>query len=163
MISGVSLITARQLFLREALDRLAEDDRVVAVMVSGSTARGDADEWSDLDLVVVSAEEQASVLRGPADAEGFGDLLIWVDCSFNAPIGGTMAFSRYQSPEGMVLVDWTVWPKSAARRPIGTELVWSAQQVELEPFDGNVVDLTLSRPRRHLAPYTRQQRAEWEL
>ena len=158
-----SLLAARQEFLNQAVERLGADPRVAAVLLGGSTARGEADEWSDLDLVLVSNEDPASLLSGPHEAEVFGDLAIWVDCSFNAPPGGTMAFSRYLAPEGMLLVDWTVWPAGTGRRPTATELVWIAPGFDLEPFDGNVVDLTVSRPRRRPPPYSRQQRAEWEL
>lgn len=158
-----ALLRARQAFLERAVERLARDPRVLAVLVSGSTGRGQADDWSDLDLVLVSGEDPASLLSGPHEAEEFGDLAIWVDCSWNAPPGGTMAFSRYLAPEGMLLVDWTVWPAWAGRRTTGTELLWSAAGFELESFDGNVAELTLSRERRQPPPHSRQQRAEWEL
>lgn len=116
----MSLTSAREVFLSTALEGLTQDDRVLAVMMSGSTGRGEAEEWSDLDLIAISAPDSESVLACPSEAERYGDLLIWVDCSFNAPPGGTMALARYASPEGMVLVDWTVWPVEVAKRTAGS-------------------------------------------
>jgi hypothetical protein len=136
---------------------------VAAVLLSGSGGRGEADEWSDVDLYVVSIEEEATVLSCPSEAERFGDLAVWVDCAFNAPIGGTQAFSRYLVPEGLVMVDWNAWPLAQARLTTGSRLLWARAGVELEPYDGNLVELTLAGPRRHPPPYSRQQRAEWEL
>ena len=158
-----SLAAAHQVFLEQAVELLSADRRVDAVLITGSAGRGEQDEWSDLDIGVVSSEDQATVLASPSEAERFGDLGIWVDCSFNAPIGGTMAFSRYLTVDGLVLVDWHVWPAEAARATSGTRVLWTRSGVALSSFDGTVVDLVSSRPRRTLPPYSRQQRAEWEL
>jgi len=84
----MSLLEAHREFLRRALDQLTQDPRLAAVLVSGSTGRGEEDEWSDLDLVVVCDESTAT---------------------------------------------------------------------------GTFHDLVVSRPRRVIPPYSRQQRAEWEL
>src|SRR5437588_186632 len=95
-------------------------------MLSGSGGRDEADEWSDLDIIVAAADEvSAEVLSDPHAAEAFGDLVVWVDCSFNASPGGSMTFSRYLVPEGMVMVDWHVWPASQARRTAGSKLLWT--------------------------------------
>ena len=159
----MSLLQAHRAFLERALDRLTPDPRVAAVLLAGSAGRGEADEWSDLDIIVVADEETATVLATPAEAGHLGDLAIWVDCSFNAPFGGTQAFTRYLVPEGMVLVDCNAWPLAAARHPVGARLLWIRDGLAIEPFDGTSVDFVKSRPRRKMPPYSRQQRAEWEL
>jgi predicted nucleotidyltransferase len=151
-------------FLESATERLADDSRVAAVLLVGSAGRGDADEWSDLDIDVIADDECSSdVLSNAHSAEQFGDLLVWVDCSFNAVIGGTMAFSRYDSDAGTVMVDWHVFPRSSGRVTDGSRLLWSREGLELDRFEGNIVDLVSSRERRKIPPYSRQQRAEWEL
>jgi predicted nucleotidyltransferase len=155
---------AHDSFLQSAVDRLAEDSRVAAVVLVGSAGRGEADEWSDLDLVVIAEDDHsAQVLSNPHEAEQFGDLLVWVDCSFNAVVGGTMAFTRYGSEAGSVMVDWHVFPRATGRLTTGSRLLWSRSGVELERFAGGVVDLVSSHERRRTPPYSRQQRAEWEL
>ena len=160
----MSVRTAQGEFLQAAVERLAGDERVAAVLLVGSAARGEADEWSDLDIEVVADDEvSAGVLSHPHEAERFGDLLVWVDCSFNAVAGGTMAFSRYGSDAGLVMVDWHVLPLSAARRTEGARVLWARPEVELEVFDGTIVDLIGAGSPRRIPPYSRQQRSEWEL
>ena len=159
----MTLLDAHRSFLDRAQAVLADDDRVLAIVLTGSAGRGEQDEWSDLDIGVMSSEANATVLATPTEAERLGDLAIWVDCSFNAPIGGTMAFSRYLVPEGLVLVDWHIWPSGAGRATSGSQVLWTRAGFDLEPFDGTLVDWVGSQSRRSPPPYSRQQRAEWEL
>lgn len=155
---------AQNRFLESAVDRLVADARVAAVVLVGSAGRGDADDWSDLDIDVIADDEHSSkVLSNPHAAEQFGDLLLWVDCSFNAVVGGTMAFSRYASEAGTVMVDWHVFPRSSGHLTTGSRVLWSRNDIELDRFDGNIVDLVSSQERRKTPPYSRQQRAEWAL
>lgn len=74
-----------------------------------------------------------------------------------------MAFSRYRSNAGPLLVDWHVFPLASARRTQGARVLWSRPDLELPTFDGNIVDLVGASERRTIPPYSRQQRAEWEL
>lgn len=160
----MSLTAAREQFLDRALEQLAHDRRVAAVIISGSSGRGEADEWSDLDLnVVVDDEASPDFLSHPSDAEQFGDLVLWVDCSFNAVPGGSMSFSRYASEAGLVMVDWNASPLSTAQLTAGSRLLWSRPGVELPTFSGNLVELIDATGRRRPPPYSSQQRAEWEL
>lgn len=155
---------AQDQFLQATVDKLAGDDRVSAILLVGSAGRGEADEWSDLDIDVIADDEWSSEVVSCAHAaEEFGDLAVWVDCSFNAVVGGTMAFSRYLCDAGLLMVDWHVFPRSAARLTEGAQVLWSRPGFVLEPFDGNLVDLVLASQRRRIEPYSRQQRAEWEL
>jgi predicted nucleotidyltransferase len=160
----MALLALHRRFLNETVQSLAQDPAVAAVLLSGSGGRGEADDWSDLDLAVVVDDDAGEQYLGHAKAlEAFGDLVVWVDCSFNAPPGGSMSFSRYLVDASLVLVDWSIWPRALARHTEGSVLLWSRAGVDLAPFDGNLVDLVLSSPRREPPPYSRQQRAEWEL
>jgi predicted nucleotidyltransferase len=159
----MSLLEARAAFLDEALARLKRDDRVVAVLLGGSTERGEADNWSDLDIQVISSETSASVVSSPNEAERFGDLAIWVDCSWNAPVGGTMAFARYLGPEGLIMVDWNAWPLAAACLPSGCRPLWIRPGTAVPTFEGTLHEWISSRPRQTTVPYSYQQRFEWEL
>ena len=151
-------------FLADAVRRLQRDERVAAVVLTGSGGRGEADDWSDLDINVIAADDDSSELLANAhEAEAFGDLVVWVDCSFNAPPGGAMTFARYVVGDDLVLVDWHAWPRSRGRLTAGAKVLWARTGVALEPFDGTVVDLTGSQVLRTIPPYSRQQRAEWEL
>ena len=84
----MSVVEAQHEFLEATTERLSADAGVAAVILVGSAGRGEADDWSDLDIDVVADDEcSAEVLSHPYAAEQFGDLLVWVDCSFNAVIG----------------------------------------------------------------------------
>jgi hypothetical protein len=157
------LLEAHRAFCERAVRQLVEDARVVALLACGSTGRQEEDEWSDLDLLVVSSEDPVSVVASAADAARFGDLVVWVDCSFNAPAGGAQAFARYITPEGLLLVDWNSWPLAAARVATGTRVLWSRPGVTLDAFPGSFHDLVASQPRRQIPPYNKEQRAAWEL
>lgn len=160
----MSLLEIHRSFLAATVERLQADDRVVAVVLTGSGGRGDADEWSDLDINVIAEDERSeSLLSHAASAEDYGDLAVWVDCSFNAPPKGAMTFARYLVGDDLVLVDWHVWPLELARLTSGAVIQWVRPDVNLEPFDGTVVDLTSSMSLRTPPPYSKQQRAEWEL
>ena len=74
-----------------------------------------------------------------------------------------MTFARYLVGDDLVLVDWHVWPLERARLTTGSSILWQRAGLQLEPFDGTVVDLTSSQELRTIPPYSRQQRAEWEL
>jgi len=55
---------AHQALLQRIIDAYAHDDRVLAVSVIGSLARGTWDAWSDLDLDIVVTEELDAVAEG---------------------------------------------------------------------------------------------------
>ena len=160
----MSLLELHRAFLAVTVDRLAADERVAAVVLTGSGGRGEADEWSDLDINVMADDDQSEALLSCAEsAEEYGDLAVWVDCSFNAPPKGAMTFARYLVGDDLVLVDWHVWPLALARLTAGASILWARPELQLAPFDGTVVDLTSSQTLRTIPPYSRQQRAEWEL
>jgi predicted nucleotidyltransferase len=52
---GERFAAARTAWVREATVQFEADERISAVLVSGSLGRGTADEWSDVDLVIVLA------------------------------------------------------------------------------------------------------------
>jgi predicted nucleotidyltransferase len=86
--SAVRLRDLHDQFLADAVSRLERDERVGAVVLTGSAGRGEADDWSDLDINVIATDDESSELLASAhEAEAHGDLAVWVDCSFNAPPG----------------------------------------------------------------------------
>jgi predicted nucleotidyltransferase len=160
----MSLLERHRAFLAATVDHLATDERVAAVVLTGSGGRGEADEWSDLDInVIVDNDASEAMLSCAASAEDYGDLAVWVDCSFNAPPKGAMSFARYLVGDDLVLVDWHVWPVALARSTSGSSILWARPDLELKTFDGTLVDLTSSQTLRKIPPYSRQQRAEWDL
>jgi len=164
MSRAVAIDVAHRTFERHAAEQLAGDSRVVAAFVSGSRGGRAGDAWADIDVHVLADDAVShEVLATPAGAEHYGDLVLWVDCSFNAPAGGTMAFARYLVDGELVLVDWHVWPARMACLPTGSRLVYQrADCPALAPFDGTTVDRLVTEERRRVPPWSKQQRIEWE-
>lgn len=157
-----SLVRAREGWLHDSVQRLAADDRIVAVWLSGSMARGTGDAWADLDLcVVVPDEHSSSVLTRAADGEVLGELLAWCECPFNAPVGGSQVLARYRVDGHLVMSDINVWPLSFASKFPGTvELIPPRQGVPTT--DHSQYELLAQGQLRPAQPYSRMERAEWE-
>jgi len=75
--SGAGLPEPHASFLRQALERLREDPRLVGVAAGGSYLTGAMDQWSDLDLIVAAepAAYAAVIADRPRIAASLGDLL----------------------------------------------------------------------------------------
>jgi predicted nucleotidyltransferase len=56
-VSGPGPARDRSLVVSRFVDACSADDRVVAAFLRGSHARGEADEYSDLDLCVITRDE----------------------------------------------------------------------------------------------------------
>jgi predicted nucleotidyltransferase len=63
----VETTTATEEIIRRAVEHLLQKIRVQQVILFGSHARGDADEWSDIDLAVISPDFARMSQRGVMD------------------------------------------------------------------------------------------------
>src|SRR4026209_738451 len=104
---------------------LSNDERFVAAWLTGSYARHEADEVSDLDLHVVTAEvyceslcasqEQVNHRTAAARLAVFNKFgtPAWIhENNNNAPEGGTFTFVLYA--ESALMVDWVLIPMAGA-------------------------------------------------
>jgi predicted nucleotidyltransferase len=138
----------------ELLDRivteLSSDERFVAAWLTGSYARNEADEVSDLDLHVVvdetfsvslcARQEQVSnktTAERLALFSKFGKPALIHENNSNAPEGGTFTFVMYS--HSALMVDWTLIPQSKAERPFSSLLLFDKAgipvSVPLQPED----------------------------
>src|SRR5262245_12518988 len=119
--------TARDALIDRLHASLGADPRFVAAWLGGSVGRGDADDWSDVDLYVAVAEEACATLcdrpegmspaLSPARRElaaGFGDLAVEGENSMNAGPDGVAMNVIYGEPP--LVVDWYLLPEATARR-----------------------------------------------
>lgn len=120
------LAAVRGEWLDEALSSLRADPRVEGVALVGSLGRGEADDWSDVDLLVVVG---APAPPGPFAPWGGAELV--VDARQNAPAGATSVGTLYVRSGLPLGVDWYVHPAPTA--------VW--------PSDCRVVHEATARPR----------------
>jgi hypothetical protein len=134
----------REVLLTSIITELSADERCVAAWLTGSYARGDADEVSDLDLAVVIVEPYAEILCARQEKVShkttperlalfsrFGEPAMLHENNHNAPKGGTFTFVMYA--ETGVTVDWILIPQGAALRPYSSRLLFEKTTVVVAP------------------------------
>lgn len=147
----------RQGLLDRIRDALELDDRVRAAWLEGSTARGTTDALSDLDMVVVVSDAALGAVAGgparPVDYRGVLDSprgrwvseiaepLLLLEAPQNAPAGGAFLTSFFAGVAGPQQVDWAWLPRTTARRPIESVLLF-----ERDSIPGEVVELDADGP-----------------
>ncbi len=115
---------------------LEGDDRVAAAWLFGSLGRGGEDDWSDIDIFVAVADADFSgVSQGRrAFTARVGEPLIVVEAPSCAPPSGAFLTVCYDSPSGLLIVDWYWQPQSLARVWRPTRLLFD--RVGLPHWDG---------------------------
>ena len=107
----------RDAWLDATASVLAADPRIVGWGLVGSFGRGEADSWSDLDLLVFVRDGDFGAFTSP---EGNGYWFTadrFTDARRNAPAGATSVGSLYIRSGLPIGVDWYVYPASMAAWP----------------------------------------------
>lgn len=123
-------VRARSEWLSQAVEQLAADRRVEAVVLTGSLARGGGDTWSDIDIIVcVNEEGRASTIEATeAWVSSFGAPLYVLEARWNAPVGGAQLNTLYNLDAALTLyVDWNLWPISLGVAASNTRTVFERQ------------------------------------
>lgn len=90
-----------------------DDERVAAVLVTGSLGRKTADLWSDIDLVIVLARgaEEDVLPNRDEFVRRFGVAVFVFDSPWNAPLDGAQVNALYDvGCDWPLYVDWDLWP-----------------------------------------------------
>ena len=120
----------RDALLQHILAILNTDERFVAAWLTGSLARGEGDDFSDLDLSVVVADAYIDRLCSCSSVavtentspdrmalyEQFGQPLIL--CEDRSWLGEGAGFNHVSYRETAVVVDWAFLPQAKAQRPM---------------------------------------------
>jgi predicted nucleotidyltransferase len=116
----------RDALLARAVELLQADDRIVAAWLFGSIGRGDADNWSDIDLWIVVSDEYIADVSDErlTFLSRLGTLLLTSEAPQNAPPGGAYLPGMYTGAYGPHIVDCYWAPQSSATRPPGTRLLF---------------------------------------
>ena len=138
---------SREVLLTSLVTELSADERCVAAWLTGSYARNDADEVSDLDVTVVITEpygeslcarhEQVSHQTTPerlALFSKFGKPALIHENNNNAPPGGTFTFVLYAGSS--LMVDWTLRPQKSAERPFNSRILFEKANIPVSPAPG---------------------------
>ena len=123
-------LAARKRTLSEYVERihavLEADDRVQAAWLTGSLARGDSDDLSDIDLVVVvSDSDLTGIVTNRYDfVAQVGTPVLLLENPQNAPPGGAYLLALYPGEAGPMHVDWFLEPLSGSRVPDDAEVLF---------------------------------------
>jgi hypothetical protein len=137
---------SREVLRTSLITELSADERFVAAWLTGSYARNDADEVSDLDITVVIAEPYSEILCARQDQVShqatperlaifsrFGKPALIHENNHNAPEGGTFTFVMYAG--SAIMVDWVLVPLSNARRPSSSRLLFEKANIPVSPAE----------------------------
>lgn len=135
---------SREVLLTSIITELSADERYMAAWLTGSYARDDADEVSDLDITVVIGESYSQVLCARQEQVShqttperlalfskFGQPALIHENNRNAPEGGTFTFVLYA--ESAAMVDWVLVPLRNAKRPYSSRLLFEKAKVLVSP------------------------------
>lgn len=109
------LADIRSRWLSAVIGSLREDPVVAGASLVGSLGAGHADDWSDVDLLVVVDDARIDDYAAPGRLPcGPGELAVAFDARHNGP-RGTRAVSGQYLVDGLPLwVDWYIHPASQA-------------------------------------------------
>ncbi|WP_353654003.1 nucleotidyltransferase domain-containing protein [Bacillus sp. ISL-55] len=110
----LSLPKHRDILLENAWNDLTPDSNVLAIYQAGSLARGNFDNYSDIDLhIIVTPEKKAEFIKGKRNrAAKWGSVLFYEDFNPSSPVVVThydsfvKIDSWYHSPEEVVSSIW---------------------------------------------------------
>jgi len=121
------LCAIREAWLERAVERLEADPAISAAGFVGSLGRGDADDWSDIDLLIVVPDDQLDHYADATHLPG-SDLVTWsIDSRHNAPRGAGAIGVRYVIDGLPLHVDWYVYPRSQAAWVADAKVIFDEQ------------------------------------
>jgi len=106
---------------------------VQAVGLVGSLGRGDADDWSDVDLMVVVPDDQIDRFGDAAGLPGCGEVVLGFDGRHNSPRGTRSAGGQYVIDGLPLWVDWYAYPVSRAGWATDAEVVFDRHGIPRLP------------------------------
>ncbi len=138
-----SYVVVRTELLAHITATLQNGECFVAAWLTGSFGRGKQDNYSDLDIRVIVADDYSETLCSQPWPHGahttderlalfalFGTPSVVYDAHGNAPEGGTFTYVLYENGQN---VDWILVPQSKAQRATDTVLLFDKAGIPFEP------------------------------
>ncbi len=140
------LAVLRSRLLAELTGALRSDSTVQAVALVGSLGRGTADDWSDIDFMILMDDDQIGPFADRPASRIWARAPLIVDSRQNAPARCTQVNGVHLLDGLPFWVDYCIFPASATPWPIGCKVLFQRQKV---PAGGDTFDaLTSRRPRQ---------------
>lgn len=114
---GADLATLRDALLEQVSATLATDERVVGWGLVGSFGRGEADAWSDLDVLIATDDARFEEFVDRERNSSWRDADLFIDARRNVPVGAMSASTVHVTSGLPVWVDWYVYPHAMAAWP----------------------------------------------
>lgn len=102
----------REAWLRRAIEQLEADPDITGVAFVGSLGRGDADDWSDVDLVIVVPDGQVERYADANRLPGSEHVAMSFDARHNAPHGAGSIGVHFIIDGLPFSADWYIYPIS---------------------------------------------------
>lgn len=109
--AAAQLRAIREAWLGRAIERLEADPAISAAGFVGSLGRGEADDWSDIDLLVVVPDDQVEYYADATRLPGSEQVIWSIDARHNAPRGAGAVGVRYVVDGLPLHVDWYIYPR----------------------------------------------------
>jgi predicted nucleotidyltransferase len=138
----------REAWLRRAIDQLRADPDVWAAGFVGSLGRGNADDWSDVDLLIVVPDSQVDRSTDPARLPSSEQVTLSFDARHNVPRGAGSVGAHYVIDGLPLAVDWYVYPLSQGAWVADAAIVFDRQGLRRIPdtFDEHLARRELQPP-----------------
>ena len=123
-------VQSRALLVAQLKAAIARDPDVNSAILHGSLGRGDADPWSDVDVVVFIQDEAIPrvVEHRLTLPHRLGEPVYLLDSPWNAPADGAQVNALYQLNSGLpVYVDWNLFPATMAGAPTDVQILHERQ------------------------------------
>jgi len=124
------LASIRARWLSAATAALQDDQLVAGAALVGSLGTGRADDWSDIDLLIVVEDAHLNDYATPGRLpNGPGRLAFAIDARHNGP-RGTRAVSAQYVVDGLPLwIDWHIHPVSLASWPSDSTIIFDQRDI----------------------------------
>lgn len=157
MTSAIELLeqhtAERDELMAHIADVLRDDDRIVAAGVTSSVARGDTDGLTDLDVLVVVADDHIGdfVPARVRELEPFGEL-VWVqEVVGNSPPGGSYLGAGFRGIGYPQCTDFCWQPRSLAAFPTPTLVLVEKESIPRSAH-GSVTEIVMAGRAEHAPP-----------
>jgi Nucleotidyltransferase domain len=120
----------RDRLLDEVLGLLKADTVVDGVALIGSLSRGGADNWSDIDLLIVMSDRALAQFMDEPAARPWAQADLLSDGRHNSPAGATSMGATHIRSGLPFWVDLHVHPKARTRWPTDARIVFQRRPVE---------------------------------
>jgi hypothetical protein len=131
MTSGPPFLAElRDRLLTQVLEKLAADPDVDGVALIGSLGRGEADNWSDIDLLILMGDGALARFADEPGARPWAQADLLSDGRHNSPAGATSVGTTHLRSGLPLWVDLHVHPTARTRWPADARIVCQRRPIE---------------------------------